>query len=102
MGLLPSGTRSPKWKSGSTTVTTSKPTGPSGTEFSAVLDCQPSFFDPATTSYHKVKEAGSSSEFYRLEGQPEGMRMTINKVRVPAPFDLTVYHFGCDIADSSV
>ncbi len=64
--------------------------------------CQPEFFDPKITKFHKVEQDGSPSIMYQLNDE-EYTHFMINgwrnegedKITLPAPYDLNFYEFGC-------
>lgn len=75
--------------------------------------CQPEFFDPKISKFYKVKQDGTPSELYKIEGFQDdiddGVMMIDgwyeegeNKVILPAPFSVTIYNFGCDSSFSYV
>ncbi len=65
--------------------------------------CQPEFFDPKINKFYKVKQDGSPSELYEVQGSDGVYKMMINgwnkegenKIILPSPFDVTIYNFGC-------
>lgn len=73
--------------------------------------CQPEFFDPKVSDFYKVKQNGTPSELYKIQGQ-EGLSggMMIDgwykegedKITLPSPFNVTIYNFGCASSFSSV
>lgn len=75
--------------------------------------CQPDFFDPKVNKFYKVKQNGTPSELYKIQGfqgDIEGGTMMIDgwdkegedKVNLPSPYDVTVYNFGCASSFSNV
>ena len=75
--------------------------------------CQPDFFDPQTSKFSKVKQNGTPSELYKIQGfqdDIDGGVMMIDgwykegeiKVNLPSPFKVTVYNFGCASSFSNV
>ncbi len=75
--------------------------------------CQPDFFDPKISKFSKVKQNGTPSELYKIQGfqdDLDGGVMMIdgwykegeNKVNLPLPFKVTVYNFGCASSFSNV
>lgn len=65
--------------------------------------CQPEFFDPKIDKFYKVKQSGSPSELYEVQGSDGVYKMMINgwdkegenKIILPSPFNVTIYKFGC-------
>lgn len=65
-------------------------------------DCQPENFDPKLDKFSLVDQDGTPSKLYEIEGF-EGGKMMINgwleegedKIELPTPYDVTIYHFGC-------
>jgi len=72
--------------------------------------CQPDFFDPKISKYYKIKQDGTPSDLYGVEGYSEWGVMQIdgwnkegeNKIDLPEPFNVTIYNFGCASSFSSV
>src|SRR3989344_1203405 len=75
--------------------------------------CQPEFFDPKVNKFYKVKQNGTPSELYKIQGfqdNIDGGVMMIDgwykegesKIILPSSFNVTVYNFGCASSFSSV
>lgn len=75
--------------------------------------CQPEFFDPKVNKFIKIKQNGTPSELYKIQGFQDDIDVGVmmidgwykegeNKIVLPAPFSVTIYNFGCASSFSSV
>lgn len=75
--------------------------------------CQPEFFDPKVNKFVKVKQSGTPSELYKIQGFQDDIDSGVmmidgwykegeDKVVLPSPFNVTIYNFGCASSFSSV
>jgi len=75
--------------------------------------CQPEFFDPKVNNFVKVKQSGTPSALYKIQGFQDDIDSGVmmidgwykegeDKVVLPSSFNVTIYNFGCASSFSSV